>query len=159
MISFLILPMQRVTRLPLLLDVSLTFTFSTAHVPTKMTQCLFTGACCRCNPAIQGFSGRRILYHLKIYISKEINKNHFKTPLKCLGTPLWVHGQQAESHFIYFSSSVYTDVNNWCFHTFLLASQTICQKTPDKTAEYFAAVWALHAISKVELIRTAQLNA
>lgn len=29
-------------------------------------------------------------------------------------------------------------------------TKTICQKTPDKTAEYFAAVWALHAISKVE---------
>ena len=28
--------------------------------------------------------------------------------------------------------------------------QTICQKTPDKTAEYFAAVWSLHAISKVQ---------
>ncbi|KAK0132695.1 Rho guanine nucleotide exchange factor 16 [Merluccius polli] len=30
-----------------------------------------------------------------------------------------------------------------------LLLDTICQKTPDKTAEYFAAVWALHAISKV----------
>lgn len=30
-----------------------------------------------------------------------------------------------------------------------LSPQTICQKTKDKTAEYFAAVWALHAISKV----------
>nr|XP_061803427.1 rho guanine nucleotide exchange factor 16-like [Nerophis lumbriciformis] len=30
-----------------------------------------------------------------------------------------------------------------------LLLDTICQKTPDKTAEYFAAVWALHAISKL----------
>ncbi|XP_037629137.1 rho guanine nucleotide exchange factor 16 [Sebastes umbrosus] len=30
-----------------------------------------------------------------------------------------------------------------------LLLDTICQKTPDKTAEYFAAVWSLHAISKL----------
>lgn len=30
-----------------------------------------------------------------------------------------------------------------------LLLDTICQKTPDKTAEYFAAVWALNAISKL----------
>ncbi|XP_030278575.1 rho guanine nucleotide exchange factor 16 [Sparus aurata] len=30
-----------------------------------------------------------------------------------------------------------------------LLLDTICQKTPDRTAEYFAAVWALHAISKL----------
>ncbi|XP_029011829.1 rho guanine nucleotide exchange factor 16 [Betta splendens] len=30
-----------------------------------------------------------------------------------------------------------------------LLLDTICQKTPDKTAEYFAAVWALHAMSKL----------
>ncbi|XP_077441494.1 rho guanine nucleotide exchange factor 16 [Vanacampus margaritifer] len=30
-----------------------------------------------------------------------------------------------------------------------LLLDTICQKTPDKSAEYFAAVWALHAISKL----------
>ncbi|XP_046897009.1 rho guanine nucleotide exchange factor 16 [Hypomesus transpacificus] len=30
-----------------------------------------------------------------------------------------------------------------------LLLDTICQKTPDKTAEYFAAVWALKAISKL----------
>ncbi|XP_037096351.1 rho guanine nucleotide exchange factor 16 [Syngnathus acus] len=30
-----------------------------------------------------------------------------------------------------------------------LLMDTICQKTPDKSAEYFAAVWALHAISKL----------
>ncbi|XP_054642363.1 rho guanine nucleotide exchange factor 16 [Dunckerocampus dactyliophorus] len=30
-----------------------------------------------------------------------------------------------------------------------LLLDTICQKTPDKTAEYFSAVWALHAISKL----------
>ncbi|KAG7276346.1 hypothetical protein CRUP_032401 [Coryphaenoides rupestris] len=30
-----------------------------------------------------------------------------------------------------------------------LLLDTISQKTPDKTAEYFAAVWALHAISKL----------
>ncbi|XP_047440311.1 rho guanine nucleotide exchange factor 16 [Mugil cephalus] len=30
-----------------------------------------------------------------------------------------------------------------------LLLDTICQKTPDKTAEYFAAVWALAAISKL----------
>ncbi|XP_062247320.1 rho guanine nucleotide exchange factor 16 [Platichthys flesus] len=30
-----------------------------------------------------------------------------------------------------------------------LLQDTICQKTPDKTAEYFAAVWSLHAISKL----------
>uniref|UniRef100_UPI0037E8CCB9 rho guanine nucleotide exchange factor 16 n=1 Tax=Semicossyphus pulcher TaxID=241346 RepID=UPI0037E8CCB9 len=30
-----------------------------------------------------------------------------------------------------------------------LLLDTICQKTPDKTAEYFAAVWALHSISKL----------
>ncbi|XP_070695515.1 rho guanine nucleotide exchange factor 16 [Pempheris klunzingeri] len=30
-----------------------------------------------------------------------------------------------------------------------LLLDTICQKTPDDTAEYFAAVWALHAISKL----------
>ncbi|XP_056128991.1 rho guanine nucleotide exchange factor 16 [Lampris incognitus] len=30
-----------------------------------------------------------------------------------------------------------------------LLLDTICQKTPNKTAEYFAAVWALHAISKL----------
>nr|XP_020473207.1 rho guanine nucleotide exchange factor 16 [Monopterus albus]XP_020473216.1 rho guanine nucleotide exchange factor 16 [Monopterus albus]XP_020473223.1 rho guanine nucleotide exchange factor 16 [Monopterus albus]XP_020473232.1 rho guanine nucleotide exchange factor 16 [Monopterus albus]XP_020473239.1 rho guanine nucleotide exchange factor 16 [Monopterus albus] len=30
-----------------------------------------------------------------------------------------------------------------------LLLDTICQKTPDKTKEYFAAVWALHAISKL----------
>ncbi|XP_061831569.1 rho guanine nucleotide exchange factor 16 [Nerophis lumbriciformis] len=30
-----------------------------------------------------------------------------------------------------------------------LLLDTICQKTPDKAAEYFAAVWALHAISKL----------
>ncbi|XP_051915169.1 rho guanine nucleotide exchange factor 16 [Hippocampus zosterae] len=30
-----------------------------------------------------------------------------------------------------------------------LLLDTICQKTPDKTAEYFAAIWALHAISKL----------
>ncbi|KAF7668633.1 hypothetical protein LDENG_00296280 [Lucifuga dentata] len=30
-----------------------------------------------------------------------------------------------------------------------LLLDTICQKTPDKTAEYFAAVWAFHAISKL----------
>lgn len=30
-----------------------------------------------------------------------------------------------------------------------LLLDTICQKTPDKTAEYFAAVWALYAISKL----------
>ncbi|XP_040904348.1 rho guanine nucleotide exchange factor 16 isoform X2 [Toxotes jaculatrix] len=30
-----------------------------------------------------------------------------------------------------------------------LLLDTICQKTPDKTAEYFAAVWALSAISKL----------
>lgn len=29
--------------------------------------------------------------------------------------------------------------------------QTICQKTPDKTAEYFAALWAFHAMSKVSM--------
>lgn len=34
-----------------------------------------------------------------------------------------------------------------------LSAQTICQKTPDKTAEYFAAVWALNAIGKVTLLR------
>ncbi|KAJ0064544.1 hypothetical protein NL108_009505, partial [Boleophthalmus pectinirostris] len=30
-----------------------------------------------------------------------------------------------------------------------LLLDTICQKTPDKTAEYFAAVWAFHAMSKL----------
>uniref|UniRef100_A0A3B4B3A5 DH domain-containing protein n=1 Tax=Periophthalmus magnuspinnatus TaxID=409849 RepID=A0A3B4B3A5_9GOBI len=30
-----------------------------------------------------------------------------------------------------------------------LLLDTICQKTPDKTAEYFAALWAFHAMSKV----------
>uniref|UniRef100_A0A7N8Y8Y9 Rho guanine nucleotide exchange factor (GEF) 16 n=1 Tax=Mastacembelus armatus TaxID=205130 RepID=A0A7N8Y8Y9_9TELE len=30
-----------------------------------------------------------------------------------------------------------------------LLLDTICQKTPDKTAEYFAAVWALNAMSKL----------
>ncbi|KAM7412208.1 hypothetical protein PAMA_021929 [Pampus argenteus] len=30
-----------------------------------------------------------------------------------------------------------------------LLLDTICQKTPDRTKEYFAAVWALHAISKL----------
>nr|XP_046252275.1 rho guanine nucleotide exchange factor 16 isoform X2 [Scatophagus argus] len=30
-----------------------------------------------------------------------------------------------------------------------LLLDTICQKTPDRTAEYFAAVWALNAISKL----------
>lgn len=44
------------------------------------------------------------------------------------------------------------------FHIFVLSTQTICQKTPDKTAEYFAAVWSLHGISKVEMLRTAHLN-
>lgn len=30
-----------------------------------------------------------------------------------------------------------------------LLLDTICQKTPDKTAEYFAALWAFHAMSKL----------
>lgn len=30
-----------------------------------------------------------------------------------------------------------------------LLLDTICQKTPDKTAEYFAAVWSFHAMSKL----------
>lgn len=46
MISFLILPMQRVTRLPLLLDVSLTFNLqlfaSVTYTRLKNKQCPFT---------------------------------------------------------------------------------------------------------------------
>lgn len=52
-------------------------------------------------------------------------------------------------------------LNNRYFESlisFFFSTQTICQKTPDKTAEYFAAVWALYAISKVEMLRTAHLN-
>lgn len=45
-------------------------------------------------------------------------------------------GPDIRFHSIYFLSS--------------FSPQTICQKTKDKTAEYFAAVWALHAMSKVE---------
>lgn len=51
-----------------------------------------------------------------------------------------------------------TELSNCYFESFtpfVLSSQTICQKTPDDTAEYFAAVWALHAISKVEMLTTA----
>lgn len=48
-----------------------------------------------------------------------------------------------------------SSIHIWFLLVFYLScpvsSQTICQKTPDKTAEYFAAVWALHAISKVQL--------
>lgn len=36
--------------------------------------------------------------------------------------------------------------------------QTICQKTPENTAEYFAAVWALHAMSKVLTLRRNRTN-
>lgn len=43
-------------------------------------------------------------------------------------------------------------------HVFVLSTQTICQKTQDKSAEYFSAVWALHAMSKVDMLTRAHLN-
>lgn len=60
--------------------------------------------------------------------------------------------------YIFFSTSINRQacqlVQNVAFFTknisYRFSSQTICQKTKDKTAEYFAAVWALHAMSKVE---------
>lgn len=45
-----------------------------------------------------------------------------------------------------------------CNAVLFTSSQTICQKTPDTTAEYFAAVWALHAMSKVEALRRLSLT-
>lgn len=70
MISFLILPMQRVTRLPLLLDVSLTFTLLPTYSCPHKTSYLFTVACCKSNTS------------------------------NCLITHQWVLGQQAENYFI-----------------------------------------------------------
>lgn len=83
MISFLILPMQRVTRLPLLLDVRFPLL---PHPPSQ---------------------------HALLSRFRKCALTKYMSPPRS-------------------------------------SPQTICQKTKDKTAEYFAAVWALHAMSKVE---------
>lgn len=104
MISFLILPMQRVTRLPLLLDVSQTLLL---HNATR-----------------EQSAGKAVT--LPELLRRLLSRPHMDV-----------------------ISTVTLRVSSFLS----LSAQTICQKTPDKTAEYFAAVWALNAIGKVTTLR------
>lgn len=88
MISFLILPMQRVTRLPLLMDVR------SMHIQTQF-------------------------FFYRIWIC--LQRRNMSLP-------------PSASEVVFFLC------------TFM---QTICQKTTKQTTEYYAARWALKAISKV----------